>query len=344
MKDGRKLIVALALAALAACGGNDDKCKCGPMQVCVDGKCVPIGDGRVDGMDSGGDDGSVSPDGNEGTVDDDGGGGDAAPDPFDEEGVQPDGGDATGEDAEEEEACATPCETEAQCDDSNPCTEDWCAPITKCCVWFSETLNYVPCGDDLFCNGYDYCLSGTCTHEDPNCSGDSECSIRTCDEVNDVCTSTPRPDGTPCDNGLFCDGTDNVCDDGYCQYRWPCPATTGNSCTTYACYEAEPHCREEAKLDGDPCPDANACNGYEFCAAGSCSKRIPACFDGDPCTQDTCVEATGDCVVPAPPIADCTNCAGDPACDDADPCTTDYCKIVATVKSCEHIYVPRCAP
>jgi hypothetical protein len=69
--------------------------------------------------------------------------------------------------------------------------------------------------------------------------------------------------------------------------------------------------------DGSPCDDANACTTGDTCVAGACTPdaTIPCPDDGNPCTEDVCVPATGTCGAPATGT-----------CDDGDPCTTsDVC-------------------
>lgn len=324
------MMMLMTLAAVFA-GCEDGKENCPTGFVRIDGVCVPINpdadadadvpiDGETDGDD----------------VEDVNGDGDGV------DGVDiVDGAD--GADIEEEEVfCERPCEEHEDCDDENICTEDYCAPITKCCVYFTETMNYQPCGDDLFCNGVDYCLDGDCFHEDVECTSDNVCTLAECNEVDDMCVYTPAPDGTSCDDGLYCTGEDNVCSGGYCQYRDPCPTFTGNPCTVYECSETEPHCPEVDRPDGQSCADDDPCNGNEFCMGGSCSFVEPSCFDHDPCTQDSCVSGTGECVFT--PIGDCTNCTGGDDCDDYDDCTIDYCRNVGGSIECEYFPTLGCTP
>ena len=348
MKNAATLILTVAAAAATATGGckkdSGDKCDCLPGWTCdpVYNICLPpntdadadAGDVPVEAPDTEGE--GLPPDG-EGVV----------PDDQDTEGNGD--GDAGGDTEEEEFVCDKPCEEHTECDDGNPCTEDWCAPVTKCCTYFTEGLNYTNCGDELFCNGADYCLDGTCTHEDVECGGgDSLCSDMACEEGplpgEGSCTATPKADGTGCDDGLYCTGPDNECQDGNCQYSYPCTDIPANPCMMNNCYEDTPHCRQESKLDGEPCPDSDMCNGSEYCEDGACTKVVPPCIDGDPCTIDECIPATSDCKVPPDVIANCTDCTGDAFCDDANPCTTDYCRDVLAVKSCDHIFIPRCVP
>ncbi|HEX5044251.1 MAG TPA: hypothetical protein VFV75_15200 [Candidatus Polarisedimenticolaceae bacterium] len=75
----------------------------------------------------------------------------------------------------------------------------------------------------------------------------------------------------------------------------------------------------------DDCNDGNLCNGVETCDVGSgqCIAGTSVnCDDGDQCTSDACVPATGACThVPNP-------------CSDGDGCTADSCD---PVLGCQHI-------
>jgi glucose/arabinose dehydrogenase len=82
-----------------------------------------------------------------------------------------------------------------------------------------------------------------------------------------------QPDGTPCDDGDACNGTE-TCQAGVCRHG--APAADGTSCAAAdACHAAgtceSGHCTPAGTLpDGTPCPDADPCNGTETCQAGAC--------------------------------------------------------------------------
>jgi hypothetical protein len=321
------IITAAAILAmtLSACGGNEG---CGPNEINVNGTCVPMNqDGDADVTDDGTGEGDGTGDPGEGVE------GIDAQEPGD---VEEDG---------EGEACEWPCETDEDCDDGNVCTEVLCAPLTKCCVIYDDpwTTNYFDCKDDLFCNGDDYCYEGECYTEPlpPECDATNPCADAECDEVNDTCHSTPKDNGTSCDDGLYCTGENDTCLDGDCHWVNPCPTFTGNACTHYVCYEAEPHCVEEPQADGTPCPDSDVCNGNEFCQAGACTFVEPPCFDSDPCTTDVCSGA-GDCAHNA--VADCSSCADPTQCDDSNVCSDDYCRVVGGTVECERFWRHGCTP
>jgi hypothetical protein len=315
---------------LAACGGEDNRCSPGWIWNEEEGICVPQNqDGDADVADDGAGEGEGPGDPGEGVE------GIDAQEPGD---VEEDG---------EGQPCDKPCDpmVENSCDDGNVCTWEDCAPITMCCVTYDdpELTNGLACGDDLFCNGSDYCYNFECYTEPlpPECDTTNPCTDAECDEVNDVCHSTPKDNGTSCDDGLYCTGENDTCLDGYCPPVNPCPVFTGNACTHYVCYEAEPHCVEEAQADGTPCPDSDVCNGNEFCQAGACTFVEPPCFDSDPCTTDVC-SGTGECA--HNPIADCSPCADPTQCDDGNVCSDDYCRVVGGTVECERFWRHGCTP
>ena len=156
------------------------------------------------------------------------------------------------------------------------------------------------CNDGLFCNGSDTCSGGNCSaHTGDPCpgpNGDGNCS-ESCNEAANNCTA-PDPNGSACNDGLFCDGADTC---------------SGGSCTAHA---------------GDPCTGGPEC-------ANTCNEGANNCFDpagtactddGETCTTDTC-NGTGTCAHPAGHTgAVCRPGSGD-SCDPAEHCdgTTPTC-------------------
>lgn len=77
-------------------------------------------------------------------------------------------------------------------------------------------------------------------------------------------------------------------------------------------------CQQQCFDDGD-CDNGDACDGMERCTDFVCvNGDAPQCDDGNICTQDQCIPATGDCA--NTPIADCGACcftsAMGPGCED----------------------------
>jgi len=166
-------------------------------------------------------------------------------------------------------AAGTPC-----ADDGNPCTDDICGADGSC----QHIPNQMPCDDSLFCNGADTCSAGGCTlhtgNPCPGPDGDTNCS-ETCNEVAKSC-SLPDPDGSLCDDKLFCNGTE-VCQAGVCvsQNIDPCP--NGGAYGGDDDDDCRESCDEFTNTCTAPDPNGMPCNDTLFCTGGDV---------GNPCTQD----------------------------------------------------------
>jgi hypothetical protein len=110
------------------------------------------------------------------------------------------------------------CTTQAECDDSNPCTDDTCE--SDFCV---NTNNTAPCDDGYSCTINDACFSGICSGDPlvqewyPDCDGDTHYDvavITACDLAGDdaATPSTPCDDASPPDGG-WSHIAGNDCDD-----------------------------------------------------------------------------------------------------------------------------------
>lgn len=183
-----------------------------------------------------------------------------------------------------------------------------------------------PCDDSLFCSSGDVCLAGECVGVPLDCdAGAALCEVSLgCDEVNDTCDYVNEPNGTPCDDGLFCTQND-VCSFGTCDgSNTPCPWP---SCGVGFCDEAADACAVNTSSypSGTPCTDglfctvADTCDGMgacvttpNLCAATTCNPRIcnevtnvcqnnyapsgTVCDDMNAATLTDLCNATGTCV------------------------------------------------
>jgi len=153
------------------------------------------------------------------------------------------------------------------------------------------------CEDDVFCNGADTCLGGTCSeHAGDPCEDDGVyCNgLEICDFGQDECIHQ----GNPCpDNGFFCDG-EEYCDENNAQ----CDTT------------------------GDPCNDGLFCNGDETCDEinDDCSDGVAPCpEDGAFCNgEEICIEETDQCDSTGDPCGDELFCNGEEICNE----TEDRCE------------------
>jgi hypothetical protein len=119
------------------------------------------------------------------------------------------------------------------------CQTVTCDESTDSCVRVDRPED-TPCDDGSYCNGADLCRGGYCLHPGPYpCPmGSSDpCRYSSCDDGTDTCITEPRPDGSLCNDELYCNGQE-ACLSGVCQPGTN-PCNDGNPCTTDACAEGE---------------------------------------------------------------------------------------------------------
>ena len=223
------------------------------------------------------------------------------------------------------------------CDDGNPCTDDWCDPETGLC---ENVDNAADCDDGDPCTVADECGDGACagTPVACDCVDDADCDKL---EDGDVCNGT-----------LFCD-TSSV--PFLCEVApdtaIDCQDPTGPDapCLEPACDPVTGACGFAEANEGYPCEDGDPCTVADLCEKGECLPGVPVnCNDGNPCTDDSCVPGVGCLNTPnAAPCEDgdiCTlgdlcvdgECDHGPqiACDDGNPCTDDACD---SAVGCVHV-------
>ncbi len=228
--------------------------------------------------------------------------------------------------------------TETVCEDDNGCTDDSCDPETGDCVFDNNTAS---CDDGKFCTTDDTCEDGACVGGDaPDCGDDDACTTDFCDTGLDECAHGTAADGTPCDDGQFCT-VDDVCADGVCVGGGPNDCDDGNDCTADSCNEGADSCKSMKVANGSPCEDGNLCTLNDTCSMGECEAGADKeCADESVCTDDSCDEATGDCVFTnntapcddglfcsAGDVCSAGACTAGPGngCDDGNECTTEIC-------------------
>ena len=155
-----------------------------------------------------------------------------------------------------------PCTSDAECADTNPCTDDVCSG--GLCT---HPNNTAPCNDNNACTTGDTCTGGLCVGGPPP----------SCDD-GDVCTTDSCNAGT----GL-CENLAVVCNDN-------------NSCTDDVCVGPATGCVYTAN-NANTCTDNDLCTQTDTCQNGACVGTNPVlCDDGNVCTTDTCNPTTGLCV------------------------------------------------
>ena len=110
------------------------------------------------------------------------------------------------------------------CDDSNPCTDDFCDLQAGC----THTPNTGPCDDGSICSLEDMCQDGVCVPGNAvDCQDGDNCTEDDCDALSG-CVNHPSPEGSACAEiddwvclggaCVFCeaDCADNECGDNGC--------------------------------------------------------------------------------------------------------------------------------
>ena len=182
------------------------------------------------------------------------------------------------------------------CDDGNPCTDDWCDAAHGCL----HAGNQSACDDGDPCTLGDQCIGAICVPgpeplacDDANPCTDDACTagvgcesvfnVLPCDD-DDACT-----DGDACSGGLCLPGAPVTCDDAL-------------PCTLDHC-DPEKGCVFEATT-GPACDDALVCTADDACLDGACLGNVVNCDDGNDCTSEACVEPAG-CVITLDESAGC---------------------------------------
>jgi len=198
------------------------------------------------------------------------------------------------------------------CDDGIDCTIDECDPITGECVFIPDD-DLCPVG--YHCNPERGCVPSGCI-TDQDCDDGIDCTIDRCDLSSGIGICINEPDDSLCDEGERCVvgvgcvpivecETDQDCDDGiYCNGEERCVGGVcvtfpivcpddGIACTIEYCDRNLDRCVSEP--DDSLCDDGLICNGEERCdpSIGCVNGEPLDCDDGDPCTEDQCVEGIG---------------------------------------------------
>ncbi len=220
-----------------------------------------------------------------------------------------------------------------ECDDGNNLNGD-------CCSSFCKVLPAGnACDDGLFCTRDDRCEEGGhCRGNGDPCrgsDGDGDCS-ESCDEGNDSCTGRD-PDGSVCDDGLYCNGTDQ-CASGTCTAHAgdPCPGVDADADCSESCEETTDDCTA-FDAPGAACDDGKFCTRIDACTqAGTCEGTATPCpgADGDGDCAESCDELGDVCRAVDPAGSSCDDglfCTVEDRCDgrgrclgQGDPCVARY--------------------
>lgn len=255
-----------------------------------------------------------------------------------EEGETCDDGNTAGCDG-----CSFSCRIQL-CDDGNTCTEDSCDPTFGC--RYQPVTNGVACNDGLNCTSGDACLNGRCTGTQMDCSFlDTACVRGVCNELTLQCEGQSAPDGSACDDGLFCTVADR-CNAGVCGGQPRDCSSQDGICTAGVCDEDADRCEAQPANEGAACDDGQPCTLNDVCTNGLCGYPASsnclcitgcscaiACYTGvDFCLASTCITPDPGCeAFIFPPC--CGNGQVDPGeqCDDGNNIETDGCTSSCTI-------------
>ena len=181
------------------------------------------------------------------------------------------------------------------CDDGNPCTDDFCDAATGACG-SSPVADDAPCDDGNSCTADTLCAAGSCgggTNSCEACESDADCATH--------------------EDGDLCNGT-LACVEGACVLDAATVVACGGSdgpCASTACNPDTGAC-EVAHNDGEPCEDGDPCTAEDACAGGACvAGGALQCGEDSTCASNWCDPVFGGCMVQNT----------EAACDDSDTCT-----------------------
>ncbi len=169
---------------------------------------------------------------------------------------------------------------------SGGCIEGVCNEDTDQCEG-DPVANGTPCNaDDNGCTFGDQCTDGSCVPGDPaDCSWlSSECIIGVCvpsgasNPDGFTCDSQFKPEGTTCEDGLFCT-VDDACDGGgWCTGGGanPCDEVS-DTCNSGVCDDDADACLPEPVSNGTTCNDGDSCTMGDSCQNGVCTGTDNVC-------------------------------------------------------------------
>lgn len=219
------------------------------------------------------------------------------------------------------------CSAEADQCNTGVCNEasDQCEPTPR--------VDGTSCDDGAYCNVGEACLAGVCTGGSMRQCGASGGSCRegVCDEANDTCTGDPVPNGTVCDDGLYCTSGD-ACVDGTCVGPVPTDCSAeDDDCNVGQCNESLNECVKAPVPNTTQCNDDLYCTVSDICTDGVCGGAPRDCStEDDACNVGRCDEANNTCG--KRPLSDGTGCPDGIFCTANETCVGGTC--TTTVRDC----------
>ncbi|MBN2496240.1 MAG: putative metal-binding motif-containing protein [Deltaproteobacteria bacterium] len=185
-------------------------------------------------------------------------------------------------DTDGEDANCHVCIEDADCDDTNECTDDRCE--SDACV-NEPVRNGTECDLGLYCTPEPTCQNGSCVGAERDCSLlDSDCAEGICSESLRDCVESPLQDGLPCDDGDPCSSLD-TCRSGECSAGPVDLDADGDGffsgvCGGDDCDDGAPGAHPLTSEVGEPaCSDGldNDCDGQTDGADPSCAELAGLC-------------------------------------------------------------------
>lgn len=264
----------------------------------------------------------------------------------------------------EDETCIDPCESAADCDDSDPCTVDSCSNPGTCSAQCVNQLSPncgTSCGTGLVYDGAGVCgpkvTSGACcqgqcnsTYNSTNTchfdlTWDGDCAYQTCTlNATSACTTAGClcAANTYCDDGNACT-IDSCINPGqasaYCSYaQREASGSTSDGC----CPEGENETTDRDCAEGQPgetyCEEIGYVNLSANETCGNCQNIIDCTLTGKACCSGLCVNLADDedncggCGVSCAAGEFCLDgscsgisCQSDADCNDGNNCTINTC-------------------
>jgi hypothetical protein len=198
-------------------------------------------------------------------------------------------------------------------------------PATSC----SGKPDNTPCASANPCIK-NRCWGGKCVLSTPvTCQPADQCHLAgTCNPSTGLCDNPAKPEGSPCEDGLFCTIND-TCRSGRCQAgeERPCPPPApGVQCRGPAsCVEAVGNCVYPPLEDGTACDDHQLCTEHDACKDGGCKGDPVICDSPGQCLKTPTCDPTLRCDVPPVPKDDGDTCDDGKACTQQDACLHGSC-------------------
>jgi MYXO-CTERM domain-containing protein len=192
------------------------------------------------------------------------------------------------------------------CPAAGPCqVPGACDPQTGACSAAAPKPDGAACNDNNPCSQTDKCQGGVCVGQNPIvCAPIDECNeAGACDPATGLCSSVPKANGSPCNDGDACTQTD-TCQAGFCTGNnlVACPAI--DAChVAGSCDPQTGLCSSPPGNNGSLCDDGNACTTADICQNGACvGDTTTPCEASDQCHEaGTCDPQTGACSNPPKP-------------------------------------------